>query len=76
MAIGDKREFVVTITANDQLAASVRLPDEQWRTVEIRLSDPTFRRRRHVRIDLRVNHARTGGGGVQVGAVTLGGIPR
>jgi hypothetical protein len=68
---GDSREFIVTIDVNDRPIAALHLPDERWRTVEVRLSDPALRRRRHVRIDLRVNRTYIQGIlGVQVGEVT------
>jgi len=68
---GDNRAFIVTITVNDRPAATVVLPDERWRTTEVRLNDPALRVRRHVRIDLRVNQTWTERSlGVQVGAVT------
>jgi hypothetical protein len=70
LMVGDTREFVVTIEVNDRLMATLRLPDEQWRTAVVQLKDPALRRRRHVRIDLRVNRTWADGLGVQVGEVT------
>jgi hypothetical protein len=70
LMVGDTREFIVNIEVNDRPMATLRLPDEQWRTAEIRLKDPALRRRRHVRIDLRVNRTWADGLGVQVGEVT------
>jgi hypothetical protein len=73
LLLGDTREFIVTIHVNDQPVATVHLPDEQWHTAEIRLSEAMLRGRRHVRIDLRVNRTWGPGLGVQVGEARTAG---